>query len=51
MPSLVDTLDCVIVVLLKARRSTPYRDLVEYWMIQWLHEEELQWVVQLMQSV
>ena len=51
MPSLVVTIDSVRVVLRKARKSTPLRGLVEYCMIERLREEELQWVVEFLQSV
>ena len=51
MPSLVVTIDFVEVVLRKARKSTPFRHLVECCMIEWLREEELQWVVDFLQSV
>ena len=51
MPSLVVTIDCVRVVLRKAQKSTPFRNLVDYCMIEWLREEELQWVVEFLQSV
>ena len=51
MLSLVVTIDSIRVVLRKARKSTPFRDLVEYCMIEWLREEELQWVVHFLQSV
>ena len=51
MPSLVVTIDSVRVVLCKARKSTLFRDLVEYCMIEWLREEELQWVVEFLQNV
>ena len=40
MPSLVVTIDSVMVVLRKARKSTPFRDLIEYCMIEWLREEQ-----------
>ena len=51
MPSPVVTLDSVKAVLRKARKSTPFRDLIEYCMIEWLRDEELQWVVEFVQSV
>ena len=51
MPSLVVTIDSVRVVLRKARKSTPFRGPVEYCMIEWLREEEVQWVVEFLQSV
>ena len=51
MPALVVTIDSVKVVLCKARKSTPFRDLTEYCMIEWLRDEELQWVVEFLQSV
>ena len=51
MPSLVVTIDSVKTVLRKARESTPLRDLIEYCMIEWLHDTELQWVVALLESV
>ena len=51
MPSMVVTIDCVRTVLRKARKSTPLRDLIEYCMIEWLRDTELQWVVGFLQSV
>ena len=51
MPSLVVTIDSVWVVLQKARKSTPFDDLIEYCTIEWLRKEELQWVVEFLQSV
>ena len=51
MPSLVVTVDSLTAVLRKARKSTPFRDLIGYCMIEWLHDEELQWVVEFLQSV
>ena len=51
MPDLVVTMDSVRVMLRNARRCTPFRDLAEYCMIEWLCEEELQWVIEFMQSV
>ena len=37
--------------LSKARRSTPYRDLIEYCMLEWLHDDQLQRVVDFVQDV
>ena len=51
MPSLVLTIDSVRTALRKARKSTPYRDLIEYCMIEWLRDTELQWVVEFLRSV
>ena len=51
MPSLVVTIDFVKAVLRKAWKSTPFRDLIECCMIEWLRDEELQWVVEFLQSV
>ena len=51
MPSLVVTINCVRVVLRQARKSTPFRNLIEYCMIEWLREDELQLVVGFLQSV
>ena len=51
MPSLVVTIDSVKAVLRKARKSKPFRDLIEYCMIEWLRDKELQWVVEVLQSV
>ena len=41
MPPVVVTIDSVKSVLRKARKSTPFRDLIEYCMIEWLHDTEL----------
>ena len=38
-------------LLRKARKSIPVRDLIKYCMIEWLHDTELQWVVEFLQSV
>ena len=51
MPSLVVTIDSVMTVLRKARKSTPFRDLIECSMIEWMRDTELQWVVEFLQSV
>ena len=51
MLSLVVTIESVRVVLRKARKSLPFRDLVEYCMIEWLRKEELRWVVEFLQSI
>ena len=45
MPSLVVTIDRLKNILRKPRKSTPFRHLIEYCMIEWLHDTELQWVV------
>ena len=41
MPPLVVTIDSVKWVLRKARKSTPFGDLIQYCMIEWLHDTEL----------
>ena len=41
MPSLVITADSVRTVLRKAQKSTPFRDLIEYCMSEWLRDTEL----------
>ena len=40
MPSLVVTIDSVRHVLRKARKSTTFRDLIEYCMIEWLRDTD-----------
>ena len=44
MPPLAVTIYSTRRILRKARRSTPFRDLEEYCMIEWLHDDQLQWV-------
>ena len=39
------TMDSSRRILRKAPKSTPYRDLVEYCMPEWLHDAQLKWVV------
>ena len=51
MPSLVVTIDSVKDVLRKARKSTPFCDVIESCMIEWLCDEEFQWVVEFLLSV
>ena len=51
MPSLVVTIDSVKTVLRKARKSTSFRDPIEYCMIEWLRDMELQWVVEFLQNL
>ena len=51
MPPLAVTIDTTRRILWKTRRSTPFRDLVEYCMIEWLHDDQLQWVVSFIQRV
>ena len=51
MPSLLVTIASDRAVLRKARKSTPFRDLIAYCMIQWLCDEELQYMVEFLQSV
>ena len=41
MPPLRVTLNSLRVLVRKARRSTPFRDLIEYCMIEWLADTEL----------
>ena len=38
MPSLLVTIDSIRIVLRKARKSTPFRALIEYCMIEWLRD-------------
>ena len=45
MPPLAVTIDSTRRILRKSRRSTPFLDLVEYCIIEWLHDDQLQWVV------
>ena len=51
MPQLAITMDSVKVILRKARKSMPFRDLVEYRVVEWLCDDELQWVVEFIQRV
>ena len=51
MPSVVVTIDSVKTVWRKAWKSTPFRDVIEYCMIEWLRDAELQRVVEFLQSV
>ena len=51
MPPLTVTVDSTRRIWQKARRSTPFRDLVEYCMIEWLHDDQLQRVVGFIQQV
>ena len=46
LPHLAVTEDRVMVILRKARKSTPFRDLVEYCMVQWLRDDQLQLAVE-----
>ena len=48
MPPLTDSARRI---LQKARRSTPFRDLVEYCMIEWLRDDQLQWIVNFIRQV
>ena len=45
MPPLTVTIDSTRRILRKAQRSTLFRYLVEYCMVEWLHDHQLQWVV------
>ena len=51
VPPLAVTIDSTRRMLRKAKWSTPFRDLVEYCMIKWLHDSQLQWVASFMQQV
>ena len=51
MPPLAVSIDSVKTLLCKARRFTPYRDLLEYCMLEWLQDPELQWVADFIQNV
>ena len=50
-PTMVVTIASVKALLHKARKSTPFRDLIEYCSIDWLRDAELQWVVEFLRSV
>ena len=51
MPPLTVTIDSTKRILRQAGRSTPFRDLVGYFMIEWLHDDQPQWVVGFIQQV
>ena len=51
MTSLLVTIDSVKIVLRKARKSTPFCNVIEYCMIQWLRDEEVQWPAKFLRSV
>ena len=51
MPPLLVTVDSTRHILRKAKRTTPYKDLIEYCMLEFLAGDQLQWVVDFFQDI